>query len=210
MANVDRATGFRPVKYLNGTPWNGQVRTYEVPAANSTSIFLGDLVSLSTDAPTGEVQAVMVAAVATNTPIVGVIVGVDPVEMRNGNSLDGGGDNDLNLSQMHVPASTQRFVFVVDDPNVIFEAQEDSAADPVDAADIGLNCTFVNGGGSTSTGTSSMEVDSSSPAVTADLPLKLMGIARRPDNEYDATSGSAKVLVKINNHQYTNTGVLGA
>lgn len=211
MANTDRPNGFRPVRYLNGAPWNGQARMYQVPAANSTSIFIGDLVALSSDAPTGEVAAVMAAAVATDTPVVGVLVGVDPVTGRAGNSLQGGGDNDLNLSERYVPAEKQRYVFVCDDPNVLFEVQEDSAADPVDAADIGLNATFINThGGDTTTGVSGMELDSSSHTTVADRPLKIMGLARRTDNEFDATTGQAKLIVKINNHQFgSGTGVAG-
>ena len=37
MANTSRPNGFRPVKYLNGTPWNGAFRIYAIPAAEGTA-----------------------------------------------------------------------------------------------------------------------------------------------------------------------------
>ena len=149
MANTDRPNGLKPVRYLSGAPWNGQARVYEVPAANSTSIFIGDLVALNA-APTDKYAAVEVAATTTG-PVLGVIVGLDPVN-KGSNSLEGGGTFDLNLSEKYVPSGEKRFVLVVDDPSVIFEIQEDSAADPLDATDIGLNASFINGTPNTTTG----------------------------------------------------------
>ena len=46
MANVNRANGFTPVKHLNGSPYNGQVNVYEVPAGETIPVFIGDLVEL--------------------------------------------------------------------------------------------------------------------------------------------------------------------
>ena len=39
MANADRPNGFRPVKNLNGAPWNGQFNKYY----GSSNLFMGDL-----------------------------------------------------------------------------------------------------------------------------------------------------------------------
>ena len=44
MANVSRK-GFWPLKYLNGTAWNGQANRYVVLTAQGTAIGVGDLVS---------------------------------------------------------------------------------------------------------------------------------------------------------------------
>ena len=42
MANPDRPSGFTPVQYLNGAPWNGQARIYSIIAAYTTALYIGD------------------------------------------------------------------------------------------------------------------------------------------------------------------------
>lgn len=191
MANVSRVNGFRPVKYLNGAPWNGQANLYFIPSGDATATFIGDLVTLdSSGDPSGSggngygVRSV-VQGVAAGA-VVGAIVGfaIDPTN--------------LNTPQYRA-ASTGRYVYVADDPNLLFEAQEDAVGGALALADIGLNVDFVVGSGSTTTGTSGMQIDTSTKATTATLPLKLVEFSRRQDNEVG--SANAKVVVKINNHQ---------
>ena len=52
MANASRINGFKPVKHLNGSPYNGQANIYEVPAGEAVPVFVGDLVKLSDSAGT--------------------------------------------------------------------------------------------------------------------------------------------------------------
>ena len=52
MANTSRIAGFKPVKHLNGSPYNGQANIYEVPAGEAVPVFVGDLVKLSDSAAT--------------------------------------------------------------------------------------------------------------------------------------------------------------
>ena len=42
MANATNLFGLRPVRYFNGTPWNGQARHYYIPSTDSTALFIGD------------------------------------------------------------------------------------------------------------------------------------------------------------------------
>lgn len=198
MANVNKVNGFRPVRYLNGAPWNGQFNKYVVAAADGTALFVGDLVKLST---TGDSEGYTTVVQATATgAVIGVVVGfeTDPA--------------DLNTPQYR-KASTRRIVYVADDPNLILEAQEDGDTDPLETADIGLNVDFVVGAGSTVTGASGMQIDSSTHNTTATLPLRLLGLAQRPDNENVLASGGQAYTrweVKINNHQLgSSTGVAG-
>ena len=44
MANSDAPSGFKPVKHLNGNPWNGKVNVYYIPATDGTATFIGDAV----------------------------------------------------------------------------------------------------------------------------------------------------------------------
>lgn len=196
MANTNRVNGFRPVKYLNGAPWNGQVTRYSIPASDNTAVFVGDLVKLSATADSNGIRGVVQAA--ASDACIGVVVGfeVDPTN--------------LNTPQYRV-GGTLRYALVVDDPNVIFEAQEDGDTDPLEMVDAGLNVNFVVGSGSTTTGASGMQIDSNTEGTGATLPLKLIEPVQRADNELVAAGQAyTRWLVKINNHQLaSHTGTAG-
>lgn len=55
MANVSRVNGFTPVQHLDGSPYNGQFRTYSVPASDGTALGVGDVVKLAADGTTWQV-----------------------------------------------------------------------------------------------------------------------------------------------------------
>lgn len=202
MPNIDRPQGLVPVKMITGAPYNGQVSTYMVDNANATALFIGDLVKQvnTGSGAAGEtvfgqdVEGLMhVVQAAAGDAVIGVVVGFSP-------------DQD-NLMRRHRAASTDRLVYVVDDPNVIFEIQEVSGGTPLAAADVGLNANVVVGTGSSTTGLSAMELDNSTENTTATLQLKILGLSPRPDN---AIGEHAKWLVKINNHQLgSSTGTAG-
>jgi hypothetical protein len=90
---------------------------------------------------------------------------------------------------------------VADDPDALFEAQENSGGTAFTVNDVGLNCNFIVAAGSTVTGLSGVELDTSTEATTNTLDLKIVGLARRQDN---AIGANAKWLVRINRHQYAN------
>ena len=61
MANVDKPCGLKPVKYLNGTPWNGQVTMYYT--AGTTAIYKGTpLMHAGTAATDGKTPACAIIA----------------------------------------------------------------------------------------------------------------------------------------------------
>jgi hypothetical protein len=64
----------------------------------------------------------------------------------------------------------------------------------------------IGTGGSTTTGVSTMELDSSTLAVTAALNLKTVGLYNVPGNDFGT---NAVVVVKINEHVYGSAGVAG-
>lgn len=196
MANTSRVNGFKPVKYMNGAPYNGQCTMYYVPASDNTAIFVGDLVKLGSTPDGSGVRGVTQAA--AGDACIGVVVGIVP-SMTN-----------LDTPQYRA-ASTAAYVLVADDPNIIFEAQEDGDTDPLEMVDAGLNVNFVVGSGSTTTGASGMQIDSNTEATGATLPLKLLQPVQRPDNELvSAGQAYTRWLVKINNHQLgSHTGTAG-
>ena len=181
MASVSRINGFRPVKSITGAPYNGQSNLYFVPASDSTVIMVGDAVKLSGDAraATGAPTVTRVSA-ATDIPV-GIVVGI---------AFTGVGDaanippvNDLN-TPMYRRASTDRYLLVADDPNLIYEVQYagTSVAAATITANVMLNGQFTLTAGNTASGSSGMQLDSAGLATTATLPLKIVGFPNRPDN----------------------------
>lgn len=199
MANVNRVNGFRPVKDLSASPWNGQVTRYVVAAADSTILAVGDLVKFAGTTGTGDYLGIRgVTRAAASDALVGAIVGFDVVP------------DSLNTPQVRA-ASTQRGVFVVDDPSALFVAQEDGDTTPIAMADVGLNVNFIVAAASTVTGASGMQIDSNTTTTTATMSLKLIEPLAVSDNEL-TTSGQSytRWVVKINNHQLSaGTGTAG-
>lgn len=209
MANTNKVNGFRPVKYLNGAPWNGQTRTYVIPSGDGTATFVGDLVKLNgaLDETTGLPTVIQAAA---SQAVVGVIVGFAPDTGTLAGRFMSSGQTNLD-TPVYRRASTRRVCFVADDPNLLFEVQEDGVSDPLEEEDVSMNVNVVVGSGSTITGASGMQLDSDTHATTNTLPLKLMGVIAREDNEW-VTNGQAytRWLVKINSHQLVgDTGSTG-
>lgn len=189
MANPDIVRGLVPVSDAYGKPYNGAFREYSVAAGNGTAIYVGDPV---TTAAVGTAQTINgkvmldVVQAATGDVITGVVVGVQWV---------------TEASLPYRAASTQRVLYVCDDPNMLFEIQEASGGTALTANDMGLNANFVVGSGSTTTGNSGVELDNSTEAGTNTLDLKIIGLANRPDN---AIGEHAKWLVRINRHRHVN------
>ena len=203
MANANKPTGLSPVQYLNGSPWNGQARLYSIAYNYGTALAVGDPVQSSGTADTNGVPGVVLYG--GSGAIRGVIVGIGRSE--------GLIANPNNLNSTIYPASGDGvnapwYAMVVDDPNVIFEVQEHANGTQLAATDIGMNTTLQSGtnNGYYSGWTLSSATDAT-PATTATLPIRLMGLKRSIDNAFGAY---AKHLVKINVHELgTGTGAAG-
>ena len=190
MANLDRPAGLKPIKNLGGSPWNGKANIYYLKSDYDTAVFKGDAVVLagSGDA-TGKYPSIERAA-AGNETIVGVVIGfgTHPSLMANPD----------NLNMAYRLASIEMYALVVDDPFVIFEVQEDSADNNLDVDMIGLDTDLVATAGSTTTGLSGMELDSSDTATSAGQ-LRILRAVNREDN---ALGTHCKWEVLIVEHAY--------
>lgn len=198
MANLNAPKGLVPLRHINGSPYNGQFQYFYVPASDGTAIYVGDVVKTAgTSGAAGVfvngmdmegVQAVIrVSGGTTGQDIVGVVKGFLP--------------DPTALQTKHRAASTARVALVVTDPTVIYEIQEDAVSTPVAAASVGLNAAFTTTAGSATTGVSGIELDSDSVATTATLPLKVVGLVKRPDNAFNtggAGTDKAKFEVLLN------------
>jgi len=207
MSGVSRINGFRPVKTITGSPYNGQGNVYFLPAADASVVMVGDAVKLLGDAraATGVPTVTRVSA-ATDIPI-GVVVGI--LFTGVGDTVNTPPVYDLN-TPVYRRASTDRYVLVADDPNLVYEVQY--AGTNVVAAtittNVGQNGQFLINAGNTSSGASGMQLDSAGLATTATLPLKIVGFPNRPDNIPGDQFFS--YYVKLNaTSQSTGTGAAG-
>ena len=206
MASVSRINGFRPVKTITGAPYNGQANLYFVPSTDSTTIMVGDAVKLAGDARAATGAPTVTRASATDVAV-GIVVGI--VFTGVGDLTNVPPVNNLNTPIYRAP-STDRYLLVCDDPNVVYETQYagTSVAAATITANVGLNGQFVTTAGNTTTGASGMQLDSSGLATTATLPLKITGFPNRPDNIPGDTYFS--YYVKLNNvTNGTGTGQAG-
>lgn len=187
MANSDIPRGLWPVRYASGAPYNGAANRYYVPASDGTAIYLGDAVKLAGSADADGVPDV--AQAAAGDTVIGVVVGVEPVTRD---------------STTYRVASTARYVFVADDPELLFSVQEDSVGGALAVTNVGNNFDLVVAAGSAITGYSGMELDSST-AGTSTAQVRVVALDPKPDNEIGA---NAKWLVRIVEHRSrTATGV---
>lgn len=196
MANPNTPRGLVPVQHISGSPYSGPGSLYHVPAAYGTALYLGlPLVATgASDAngiPTAQI-ATAAGGAYTIGPMIGIADGGEPV---TGITRD--------MAVYH-PASTLQYIHVADDPDLIFEIQEDSVGGSIAMATAGTkNADFIAGAGSTVTGYSGWMLDSSTIATTATLQMRLLRGVHRADNAMAASY--AKWLVKINLHSLRNT-----
>ena len=192
MANADAAFGLRPVRYVSGAPYNGAANKYYIPASDTTTaVYIGSLVKLAGGADANGIPTVT-GNVATSNPVVGVVVGVVP---ETADSL------------RYRANSTARYVWVADDPNLLFEVQEDSDGGALAATAAGATCQLTGfTSGSTTTGLSAIELDSSNVSETSDTDddVRIIALVQRPDN---AVGTNAKWLVRLNVHQYVQNAI---
>jgi hypothetical protein len=184
MANKDASFGLKPVRMMGGSPYTGGQSRYRIANNYGTNIFQGDLVMQVTGG------GVEIHADGGTVPIVGVF---------NGCTYTDPTTNEPVFSNYY-PASTAAadvIAFIIDDSNVVFEVQAD-ATFPV--ADLLGNFDVVyTNAGSTVTGISGAELEVSTGATTAGLPLKAIDISGDPENS-DVATANTNVLCVIQNH----------
>jgi hypothetical protein len=190
MANIDKAFGLRAIGNLSATGAQKQYG-YEIADSQAGTIFQGDLVALSGGFITRFLPA-------THTAAVGVFNGCNYIDPTTGKpTFKNYYPGSVNITAGKIIAD------VIDDPNQLFLVQCDEG---FVAADVGKNADVVGTGGSTTSGISTMELDSSTLANSAALNLKVVGLYNDVNNEFGT---NAVVVVKINEHVYGSAGVAG-
>lgn len=200
MANDNRPSGLTPVRYLNGSPWNGGGNIYSIAASYNTALYIGDPVISSGTADAAGIQGI--AIYGGTGAIRGVIVAIGTSYESLVNAAD--------LTKVYHPANdaAEWYALVVDDPNVIFEVQENSNGTQLAAADIGMNTILKSGtGNGFLSGWLLSSATDATPATTATLAVRLLGLVQRTGNAFGAY---AKHLIQINVHELAHgTGAAG-
>jgi len=190
MANIDKAFGLRPIGNLSATGAQKQYG-YQIADNQAGTIFQGDLVVLTG----GFISRFLPAS---HTAAVGVFNGCNYNDPTTGKpTFSNFYPGSVNITSGQINAD------VLDDPNQLFLIQCDAG---FVAADVGKNADVIGTGGSTTSGISTMELNSATLATTAALNLKVVGLYNDVNNEFGT---NAVVVVKINEHVYGSAGVAG-
>lgn len=197
--NANAPRGLIPYRHFDGSYFNGSGNIYSIPTSIATNLFIGDPVDIVSGSNDGSgIPSIKIGVVGS--PIIGVIIGI----------ADGGDPVTAVTRDMPIyhPASTLQYVFVCDDPTVLYMVQDDGSAQAT-ASTLwaGKNANLVAGAGSTITGYSGWQMASSTVAGTNTLDVKIMRPLPQPDNAVSGTANTnqnAKWLVKLNNYRYAN------
>lgn len=198
MSATSAPYGLKPLKLVGSQGYAGAMREIAHTTNSATGIFTGDLVAINGGNPVAG-AATPTTTRGTSTPV-GVCVGVrytDPVLKQEQHAMFLPA-NAVNLGYTNI------FIKVVDDPDTLFAVQADGA---VTAASRGSNAALTNfGNGSTTYGTSKVQLQSSTVATTGTLAVRIVDFVNIPGM---STVGDAytDVIVKFNHgvHAYTNS-----
>ena len=217
MASVASPYGLRPINLIGGQAFNGGViREYKVASNNSTAIFNGDLVVLSSAGLPSAVSATPVAIKIPSTSadatagIVGVCVGARYIDSTG-----------ITQYRQYLPANlitggaTDVYVRVMDDPDALFQIQGTAALGTFNSGTdgsgwpgaIGKNAQlgFVTGG-STATGNSGVNLivgtNGAGLVATATYAVRIVDVV-----DGTQTDDYPEFIVKLNVgvHSYTNS-----
>ena len=201
MANVDAPFGLRPVRHKNGNPFNGAMSRYAITNDSLTyGIFVGDAVVKHADGATAAgIPLVTEVTVGDANLITGIVVGFEP------------DPDNLSLNYRATgTTTTERIVYVVDDPDVVFEIQDDGAA-LLDLTDIvGLNAVLIRNVAGASNGYRSglcLDTNSDVPAADASNQLLVLGPSKKIGNTVGEVNCVWEVLVNMHSLRTPALGV---
>jgi hypothetical protein len=199
MATTASPYGLRPVNRIDGMPYAGATSQFLInPAGLASNLFYGQVVIINA-AGYVALSTATGADLTTNNlggdslGAIGVFVGCSYINAQ-GQQIYG----------QYYPSGTTGVVtaYVVDDPNVLFEAQLDGAADQ---SDVGANTFFAaaqsTNTGSTRTGNSTSALDATT--VTTSAAFRIVSFVS------PVTDAFPDVLVKFNPGYSSMTNAVG-
>ena len=200
MATTAAPYGLRPVNPIGGLPYAGSTRQIKIASAYGANIYNGSIVNIAT-AGTVEINLTVGSAAS---PFVAGTIGV----------FVGCTYTDPNLKykifSQYWPEDTvasDAMAYVVDDPNVLFQAQGAGSYAQADlGSNVPLSAAQSNSTGSTTTGNSTSALGTA--AVTSGIAFRIVDFVESTTSTVGDTY--TDVLVKFNplSHSYTNpTGI---
>ena len=202
MANQNTAYGLRPIGLVGSGVNSTGVTEYEIASNNSNAIYQYAIV---TPTAAGVVDYAGATSGGT-TPALGVLMGIqyhDSVQKKPVwlNYWPGSGSVSVDTNY---PVKA----FVADNPNQLFKVASDATLTDRATAQAAV---FANASlgtsartGSTNTGSANGALSVSSIAVTATLPLRIVGIMDDEANS-DYTAAGIPMIVRLNAHYNANT-----
>jgi hypothetical protein len=184
--------GAEPVGTLSASgSYTGKVRHYKIASNDSTAIFYGDFVKMTS------------AGVVT---LDNGTTALTPIGVFMGCSYTDPNTNQLTFSQFY-PASTVASdisAYVLNDPFVELKMQGDAS---LAQTALGNNAAVVQTAGSTSIGRSKNSVDASTIATTATLPVKIIEFVEGPDSEVGDAFTDVVVMFNVGHQLLNTTGI---
>lgn len=199
MSSTDAAFGFMPYGNLLSANWYAIITNY------GTAMYVGHACEIGgtaiTTARRGTIQNVQTEETGAAGSILGAVLAFE--------------DSD-GVPVSYIAASTTGdsvvagYALVADHPLQRYLVQEDGDTSSIVVANIGLNVEGIGTGGSTTTGISTMEIDSSSVNTTATFAWKLLGV--HPDDTISAAGAAGNyarfIVMPCSSHIAAN--VVGA
>lgn len=205
MANISHPFGFRPARYLDSSAFNGQTQLYGFSTAQANDAYKGDLVQFDNTNRTLALTDLYYPALPVIKPVVaplttaafrGIIAGfVAQPEFSMSATA--------SLGTMYRQLSTLRYAFVVEDWDVVFEAEEQGNG----YTSAAVNSTnkvgdIVYTSGSQLTGISGVKLDATTVSVAAVKPFRYLRYTAKVDNfNFTASDANSRAHydVMINN-----------
>lgn len=161
MANVNAPFGFRPVRRLDGAPWNANQTVRKIAATNVHSIYQGDVV---VNLNTGYIDLATPGTAAQ----LGIFVGCKYLSVSQQRTV-------WQPKYLGADANGDVEAYIIDDPLCVFQAQ--CKAGPLVLANVGRNVNFSTAtAGSSLTGQSGQTIDDGTFNTTVTLPFTLIKI----------------------------------
>jgi hypothetical protein len=198
---LNKPFGLSPVSTGDANAYNSRTTRYRIPAADGSAYYIGDVVKGVAGADANGVPNVIKATGAQT--LRGVIVGVENPS-TNTVSLQG---VVLDQTITSIPAVKTRdyYVFVMDDPGLMFMIQDDGITlGNLVAASANLNFSLTIAAPANAFQMSATVILSSSFAVTAALNMKAVGLVQYPSlpgGSPNAFGAFAIWLARINQHE---------
>lgn len=199
---VSAPYGLKPINRIDGLPYAGATRLIPIASTYNTAIYNGDIVAIASGGTVAKSTVTVDSTTAAANFTAGVFVGVQYVNTQG-----------QTVQAQYYPgnaAASSAYAYVVDDPLALFKVavtySGNATVTTVNQSVVGTNMSVRQGTGNATTGDSAVSVYATNAQGNA-VVLPVRAIAVVPET---ATGSNAytEVLVKINNHQYTNSGAL--